>query len=152
MKDSHATHGRAQVFAFRLLLLLCLLAFCNVAFLATGKAAYGAWSGGHDVTGGGKAGKTWYFAEGCTRMGFEEWVCLFNPNPETAIATCRYMLGDGQVLERDEALPPRSRVTVNVHGVVPPESDVSLAVESTAGIVAERPMYFRYRNAITGGH
>ena len=110
------------------------------------------WSGGHDVMGSYAACKTWYFAEGCTRMGFEEWVCLFNPAAAEVTATCKYMLGDGQVITREEVLRPRSRTTVNVRAIIPPDNDISLAVEASQDIVAERPMYFRYHNNVTGGH
>ncbi len=41
----------------------------------------GAWTGGHDVAGATYPSDCWYFAEGCTRAGFEEWLCLQNPNP-----------------------------------------------------------------------
>ncbi|MBN2027653.1 MAG: hypothetical protein JW854_12930, partial [Actinobacteria bacterium] len=112
----------------------------------------GDWSGGHDVAGGGGGRKAWYFAEGCTRLGFEEWVCLMNPGGVAATASCSYILGDGQVVVKEETLPPRSRLTVNVRAVVPVDSDVSLAVESSEDIVVERPMYFRYHNDVTGGH
>jgi peptidoglycan/xylan/chitin deacetylase (PgdA/CDA1 family) len=137
--------GRLLFAAFLLFLLVLSLLFQPAA-------ALGDWSGGHDVSGSGEGRKTWYFAEGCTRLGFEEWVCLMNPNDVTANANCSYILGDGQVVVREEVLPPRSRITVNVRAVIPPDNDVSLAVASDQNIVVERPMYFRYHNDITGGH
>ena len=112
----------------------------------------GDWSGGHDVAGNGEARRTWYFAEGCTRLGFEEWVCLANPNGVTANVTCSYILGDGQIVVRQEALPPHSRMTVYVRSIIPADNDVSLAVDSSENILVERPMYFRYHDSITGGH
>ena len=39
----------------------------------------GAWSGGHDVLGAAAPQAEWYFAEGCTRPGFDTWLCLQNP-------------------------------------------------------------------------
>ncbi|MDY6794524.1 MAG: DUF362 domain-containing protein, partial [Actinomycetota bacterium] len=39
-----------------------------------------AWSGGHCVTGVGEPSTTWNFAEGSTREGFDEWLCLQNPD------------------------------------------------------------------------
>jgi len=144
--------GSRQGLAARLLFILpCFLLLITQALTASGPAL-SAWSGGHDVMGSGEARKTWFFAEGCTRMGFEEWVCLFNPNAAEVTATCKYMLGDGQVLARDEVLPPRSRTTVNVRAIIPPDNDISLAVEASQDIVAERPMYFRYHSNVTGGH
>jgi len=39
----------------------------------------GAWSGGHCVTGVTAPATDWHFAEGTTREGFDEWLCLQNP-------------------------------------------------------------------------
>ncbi|MDD5667253.1 MAG: polysaccharide deacetylase family protein [Actinomycetota bacterium] len=138
--------------AAKLTLTTCFSLILLISPLAAIEPAHAAWSGGHDVMGSGGARRTWFFAEGCTRTGFEEWVCLFNPGAAEAIATCTYMLGDGQVVARDEVLAPRSRTTINVGAVVPAGSDVSLAIEASQDIVAERPMYFRYQGTITGGH
>jgi len=41
-------------------------------------AYHGKWSGGHDVLGANAAATTWFFAEGTTRAGFDEWLCLQN--------------------------------------------------------------------------
>jgi len=38
-----------------------------------------AWSGGHCVTGVTAPATDWHFAEGTTREGFDEWLCLQNP-------------------------------------------------------------------------
>ncbi len=40
----------------------------------------GKWTGGHDVLGANAPSKSWYFAEGTTRAGFDQWLCLQNPN------------------------------------------------------------------------
>ena len=54
-------------------------AFSIVLIAMMTPGALAAWNGGHDVMGCTSASKTWYFAEGTTRPGFNEWVCLLNP-------------------------------------------------------------------------
>ncbi|MEW6554419.1 MAG: polysaccharide deacetylase family protein [Actinomycetota bacterium] len=103
------------------------------------------------------ASTTWFFAEGCSRDGFDTWLCLQNPTGEAAVCDIRYYCGDGAVEARPGiTLEPHSRATIPVHepGLGPgrannPHGDFSIAVFSTNGvpIVAERPMYFRYRSS-----
>jgi peptidoglycan/xylan/chitin deacetylase (PgdA/CDA1 family) len=100
----------------------------------------------------GAPAKTWYFAEGTTRAGFKEYVCLLNPGGEVSIARFTYMLAGGQTIERAYDLLPRSRTTINVASEVPAESDVSIVVNATEPVIAERPMYFTYKGAWSGGH
>ncbi len=114
--------------------------------------AFAAWNGGHDVVGCTGASKTWYFAEGTTRAGFNEWVCLLNPNPATTSASFTYMLGTGETVDRTYSLAASSRTTVDVNAEVPAGSDVSIRVTAPLPVVVERPMYFRYNGVITGGH
>jgi hypothetical protein len=114
--------------------------------------AFAAWDGGHDVVGCAAAGKTWYFAEGTTREGFNEWVCLLNPNSQAVTASFTYMFATGNTSRKRYHLPPESRTTVDVNKEVGGGKDVSIKVTSTEAIVAERPMYFRYNGAWTGGH
>ena len=47
---------------------------------------------------------------------------------------------------------PKSRNTVSVNDFLGKDKDVSTFVESDQLIIAERPMYFNYRNKWTGGH
>jgi hypothetical protein len=115
----------------------------------------GAWTGGHDVLGANASAKQWYFAEGCTRPGFDEWLCLQNPNPESIQVTATYMFGPGQGsnLVETYVLQPQSRTTVMVNNQVGAGKDVSLLITSEHNFIAERPMYFSYGNGgWTGGH
>jgi hypothetical protein len=101
--------------------------------------------------------KTWYFAEGTTRDNtvdgkYEEWLCLQNPGNTNANAHITYMLGDGSNLAQDVVVGPTSRNTISVNDFLGPNKDVSALVESDQLILAERPMYFNYRNKWTGGH
>ena len=114
--------------------------------------AFAAWNGGHDVVGCAAASRSWYFAEGTTRAGFNEWVCLLNPNSEAATASFTYMFTTGKTSEKKYGLPANSRTTVDVNKEVGAGKDVSIKVTSTAPIVAERPIYFRYNGTWTGGH
>ena len=98
------------------------------------------------------ASKAWFFAEGSTRPGFEEWVSMLNPNDVEAGAVIFFMLDAGGNFEKNYVLPPRSRLTVDVFSLVPGDRDVSLRITSSAPIIAERSMYLIYRNRITGGH
>lgn len=111
----------------------------------------GMWDGGHNVMGAVEAGNDWYFAEGCTRTGFNQWICLMNPNPEGATATISYVMEDGGRIERQYWLEPHSRFTVNVNNDVARQHDVSSHVSSDLPIVVERPMYFLYNSSIDEG-
>lgn len=113
---------------------------------------HGAWRGGHVAAGVRAPKNAWYFAEGTTRGGFEEWLSLQNPGDVDATAGISLMLEDGTVLDHAVAVPARIRVTVAVPNLVGPGHDVSVAVKSDRAIVAERPLYFNYQNKWPGGH
>jgi polyhydroxybutyrate depolymerase len=115
-------------------------------------AYQGAWTGGHDVVGATSASTSFYFAEGSTGGGFDEYLCLQNPNAAPANAHITYMFPDGTTQAQDVTIEATSRVTVNVNAAVGPDKEVSIKVETDAPIVAERPMYFAYKGAWTGGH
>ncbi len=108
--------------------------------------------GGHCVMGVTQPDKEWYFAEGTTRSGFDEWLTIQNPNPtQTATVTCEYMRASGGSITKIYGVPPASRATVNVNAEVP-AADVSMHLTSGVDIICERPMYFNYAGAWTGGH
>ncbi|MBU4489444.1 MAG: CapA family protein, partial [Actinobacteria bacterium] len=98
------------------------------------------------------ASRTWYFAEGTTRSGFNEWVCLLNPNVGATVASVTYMLEGKPPVVKSYYLPARSRTTVDVASEIEAGNDVSVEVMSQDPVVAERPMYFRYKGVWTGGH
>ena len=114
----------------------------------------GVWTGGHDVVGANQPSNEWYFAEGTTRTGFDEWLCIMNPDPDyAAIVTVSYMNSAGNVVEKEYQVLASSRCTVNVNEEVGPDQDISIKLKSEgAAVVAERPMYFAYGGAWTGGH
>jgi hypothetical protein len=111
------------------------------------------WTGGHDVIGTPAPANQFYFAEGYTGAGFEEWLCLANPHDYEVSAPVTYYFGEGLApLDRDYDLPANSRTTLNVNAEVGEGKNVSIHVHAADPIVAERPMYFDYRGAWTGGH
>jgi len=111
----------------------------------------GKWSGGHTAPARNTLQSNFYFAEGCTRNGFETWLTLQNPNDKAANVTATYMLGDGQTINKTYNVPATTRSTVSVNSEVGPDKDVSIKVESNRPIAAERPVYFDYYGR-TGGH
>ena len=133
---------------------------------ATAKANVDAWTGDYksytDLIGGSGpgpsgAGAPFYFAEGCTRPGYETWLCIQNASATDAEVTVTYMLGNGENFDQPVVVPALSRGTVSVNdyisSVTDPYQDVSTKVVVTNGasIIVERPMYFN-ANSINGGH
>jgi spore coat protein A len=118
----------------------------------------GVWTGGHCVIGALAPATTWYFAEGTCRPGFDSYICIQNPEAFIADVKISYALGDGSSKTQSFIVPANSRATVAVKESLgegdDPAHDFSAKVESINGvkIIAERPMYFNYRGAWTGGH
>ena len=112
------------------------------------------WTGGHDVVGAVAPVREASFAEGTTRAGFEEWLCIQNPGSKSIKVDATYYMGPGQgaPLHKTYAVPARERVTVSVNREVGPDKDVSVKLASAGTFVAERPMYFNYHDAWDGGH
>lgn len=94
----------------------------------------------------------WYFAEGCTREGFEEYLLLANPTGNEVDASARFTLEDGTSMVHATHILPQSRWTVPVNQVVGAGHDVTIEVEAGGPVCAERVMYFKYRGAWCGGH
>jgi hypothetical protein len=110
------------------------------------------WTGGHCLGGVTDPSTTWYFAEGTTRAGFDEWLCMENPGGSAARAELAFTTGTGERVSHEVDLPAHSRSTVHVNHIVGDGKDVSCSIRSNIPIVAERPMYFDYQGAWTGGH
>ncbi|MHB8894690.1 MAG: DUF5719 family protein [Candidatus Geothermincolia bacterium] len=92
----------------------------------------------------------YYFAEGTTRTGYQEWICLENPTGATVNASIEYIMGDGATSKQDVALPKQSRTTVDVNLFLGPGRDVSAHVTGNGYFVAERSMYFE-SGGLNGG-
>ncbi len=93
-----------------------------------------------------------YFAEGYTGTGFQEYLSIGNPSEQRADATITYMFNGGGTQAQTVSIPPNSRATVDVNAAVGKDKEVSAKVESEQRIIVERPMYFNYQNKWTGGH
>lgn len=122
------------------------------SYLGTGNWG---WHGGHCVLGATELHNRYYFAEGSTRQGFEEWLVLQNPNQEAIEVEVSYYAAEGQDEEtkRNYTVPSLSRATVYVPDEVGGGKDVSISLSSEHDFLAERSMYFRYTLAgdWTGG-
>jgi len=112
------------------------------------------WDGGHCVIGATAPASDWYFAEGYTGPGFDEWLCLWNPGASALDVKIDYYTQEqGALPARTVNVPAGARVTMKVNESAGPSLQVSARLSSPAGtgFVAERPMYFDYYG-ITGGH
>jgi len=112
----------------------------------------GQWKGCTTSTGTTSLSKSWFFAEGCTREGFEEWLLLANPGDKPVEVDVRLILEDGAVEFVTVPLPEHSRRTVSINQVVGEGHDVSADILSDTHICAERVMYFNYHGMWQGGH
>ncbi len=112
----------------------------------------GKWTGGSAAVGSPRRSQLWFFSEGYTGPGFEEWLCLANPGDRPAFVTVDYISSAGTVSSSAYALPAFSRRTLSVNAEAGANREVSMRVQSDQPIVAERPMYFLYKGTIDGGH
>jgi hypothetical protein len=96
---------------------------------------------------------TFYFAEGYTGRGFDEWLCIMNREGTPAVAQVNYLFADGSPpFVKDYPVPGDARVTVNVNAEIGAGKEVSVKIESDGAVLAERPMYFDYQGVVSGGH
>ncbi|MHB8896204.1 MAG: multicopper oxidase family protein [Candidatus Geothermincolia bacterium] len=119
----------------------------------------GVWSGGSCVMGETLPFARYYFAEGSTRPNFDTYLTIMNPDPvNDAPVTITYALGDGTLKQQKVTATHNSRTTVAVADVLghvdSAANDFSTQIVSDNGvqIVVERPEYFNYKGAWTGGH
>jgi hypothetical protein len=110
------------------------------------------WTGGHCVMGSEQDSERWFFAEGYTGPGFEEWLCLANPNDTDAAVDVTYLYQSEEALTASYAVPANSRQTLSVNLEAGSGKELGMAVSSDLPILAERPMYFSYGGAWEGGH
>jgi hypothetical protein len=110
------------------------------------------WTGGHCVMGSEQASEQWYFAEGYTGSGFEEWLCLANPTGDEAGVTVTYIYQGEEASTKTYTVPANSRQTLSVNLEAGSGKELGMAVRSDIPILAERPMYFDYGGGWDGGH
>jgi hypothetical protein len=113
---------------------------------------YAGRDGGHCAMGSASPSTIWFFAEGYTGPGFDEWLLLFNPSDTDRTATVTYLLTDGGQIVANYIVGAFSRYSVHVNREAP-NREVAVKVECGGdGLIAERAMYFNYRGAWDGGH
>lgn len=79
---------------------------------------HGALRGGDVEMGRTRGSRSWYFAEGTNRDGFEEWLTLQNPQPKEVTALVTLMLDDGSTRDFTYLLAPTSRTTITINGLM----------------------------------
>ncbi len=104
------------------------------------------WTGGDCVLGATELAKEYFFAEGCTRAGFEEWLTIQNPGAAAITVSAVYELGAGQgtPANKSYSVPALGRITLYVPTEAGANKDVSVHLASSSTFLAERPMYFDY--------
>jgi hypothetical protein len=111
--------------------------------------------GGHCVIGASSTASEWLLAEGYTGGGFNQWLCLQNPNnSDSSVEVTYYTQEVGALPARMVTVPAGTRVTLMVNQHAGPDYQLSTRVRVTTGtdIVVERPMYFNYGSGWPGGH
>jgi hypothetical protein len=110
--------------------------------------------GATDVLGAGTPSNLFFFAEGFTGPGFNEFLTIENPDPtNTAFVQVTFLPADGspafvQVFQ----VAPSSRFTLDTSTIPAVKgTSFSMVLVSNIGIVAERPMYFTFPPGQTGG-
>lgn len=86
--------------------------------------------------------RRWYFAEGTTENPFIMRLLLLNPNNEIANTRATFLRPDGTSEDRRYAIPPRTRLEVDVNSVMP-EQGVATIVEADRPLAVERALYLR---------
>ena len=96
----------------------------------------------------------WYLAEGATHGTFDLFYLLQNPGLSgTAQVHVRFICGSGDPIERDYAILPNSRFTLQVDAIAGLEAaDVSADITSSVPIIVERAMYSSAAGAFAAGH
>lgn len=107
-------------------------------------------AGAHTVVAARSMSETWYFAEGCTLPGFDEYVCVLNPSQSAANLTFRFQTASNGEIVRAGTVPSGARATFSVNELLGPGMETALVLESDLAVVAERPMYFEYGNTAGG--
>jgi len=117
---------------------------------------YGGLPGGHCATGVNSPSTEWYFGEGYTGAGFDEWLTVQNPGGAQANLTVTYYVQGRAPITRNHTVPPQSRYTIHVDQDAGEDLQLSAYVLSSQPVICERPMYFFYQGYHSynwpGGH
>ncbi len=119
----------------------------TMTFGAPGSASE---TGVHTAPGVRELARRWYFAEGTTQAPFAMKILVLNPNAQNADVAVTFLTPDGTSLTRRYAVPPTTRLVVDVNEVVP-ELGVATTVESDRPVAVERALYWADQAAGTAG-
>jgi hypothetical protein len=97
--------------------------------------------GGHDTLATSSPGKTWYFAAGNSRGGFDTWLLVENPGDNPASARVSFLTDTGAVVLQPLFVLPHARLSLYTDPLVP-NAVYGMRVDSDQPIVAERSVYF----------
>jgi hypothetical protein len=104
--------------------------------------------GFHTTPGVLNLSRRWYFAEGTTQAPFQMSVLVLNPNAQSSDVAVTFQTPDGTSLTRRYAIPPTSRLAIDVNEVVP-DLGVATTVQSDRPVAVERALYWRDRSVGT---
>ena len=107
---------------------------------------------GSDVLGATNANhSTYYFADGDARPGYSTWISILNPSStDTAHLTIRYYAGGSRVGLQIFDVGPLKRATGSPNSIGLTQA-TAVMVESSIGVVVERPTYFNVNIPNAGG-
>lgn len=109
----------------------------------------------------GVGAKNWYFAEGYTGPGFEEWILIYNPpkgvgGSGKVIAPIVQIFGNSGPIGSYPlgSIQPGQRYSLNINAAAATfgySGDVSIAVQDINPFICERALYFNYKGQWPGG-
>lgn len=110
----------------------------------------------------GVGAKFWYFAEGYTGPGFEEWILVYNPPTSVGGSgfpldvTLEYYGPGGFIGGSNISVAPGQRASVNVNEVLMANygysGDVAVVAKNVSfPFICERAIYFNYKGQWNGG-
>ena len=94
---------------------------------------------------------TWYFAEGSTQPGFDQWILLSNMGDDPMQVTITYITESGQEQQFNHLLPAHTRRSVLSNAEMPNQPGLAAIVQGAEGLICERALYFD-NGGIPGGH
>jgi hypothetical protein len=114
------------------------------------------WTGGDDTLGATELGRCFYFAEGTTLAGFDEWITVYCKDANK-VAYLVLVYPDGTRSSPNMypfGIAQRQSINVNqlLKDLGKAPGDVSVEVVGDGDICCERSMYFNYKGQWDGGH
>ena len=119
-------------------------------------------SGASSVVGASTLKNDWFFAEGYTGSGFQEYFVLANFSSTAVSANVVLEFSNGHTETVPETIGSSDQTFVNVNAIVAnnlgtcdtspcqPTADVSAEISSTSNFIAQREMYFHYTHIGNG--